>query len=147
MKPATALIGGTAAATAVTLLHQLMKFNIEDAPHMDELGMESLAKGLTYTNQPLPDNDTLYYTTLAGDLLVNSAYYAAVGIGEKESVWLRGALLGLAAGVGGVVLPKPLGLNEKKSTRTVKTTILTVALYTLGGLISSAIMSAVEGEE
>ena len=46
--------------------------------------------------------------------------------------------LGLAAGIGGVVLPGPLGLGEDASARTPQTKIITGALYLLGGLTAGA---------
>ena len=50
---------------------------------------------------------------------------------------MRGALLGLGAGLGAVVLPKTLGLNDDATTRTMKTKILTVSWYVIGGLTAA----------
>ena len=78
--------------------------------------------------------------TLAGDIVSNAAYYSLTGSGKNA--WLRGGLLGLAAGVGGVVLPGPLGLGTAPSNRTTKTQVMTVAWYLLGGLAAAAVASA-----
>ena len=108
----------------------------EDAPRMDVLGERGLRKLLGLANVPQPDHDTAYGLTLAGDLLSNGLYYSMVGRGK--GTWWRGALLGVAAGVGGVVLPGPLGLGEAPSNRTPQTKAMTVAWYTIGGLAAAA---------
>jgi hypothetical protein len=41
-------------------------------------------------------------------------------------------------GIGGVLLPKPMGLNEEASNKTTQTKILTISLYLLGGIVASA---------
>jgi hypothetical protein len=50
MKISTAIAGGFAGATALTIIHQLLRFIHKDAPRMDLLGMEALAKGLLHAN-------------------------------------------------------------------------------------------------
>ena len=147
MKITTALGGGFAAAIALNIIHQTLKAKDPDAPHMDELGMEALAKGFNYANHHAPEEKKLFLLTLAADILSNGAYYSVAGIGSKKFVWLRGTLLGLAAGVGGVLLPKPMGLNEKKSTRTTKTKELTIALYLFAGIAAAGIMHMLEKDE
>jgi hypothetical protein len=57
---------------------------------------------------------------------------------------IRGALLGLGAGVGAVTLPKTLGLNEEATTRTMKTKVLTVAWYLIGGLVAAAAINLMQ---
>ena len=140
MKLGSALEGGLAGAFALSLLHEILKWKNPDAPHMDELGMEALSKALNFAKLPIPEERKLFLMTLAGDLMANSAFYAVAGIGEKDQVWLRGILLGLSAGIGGVLLPKPMGLDESKSTRTIQTKIMTMGLYLFGGLVASFVM-------
>lgn len=147
MKIISALEGGLFGAFALSILHQILKKYNPDAPHMDELGMEALSKTLNFADLPIPEERKLFLMTLAGDLLVNSAFYSAAGIGNKNQVWLRGILLGLSAGLGGVFLPKPMGLDEEKSNRTIQTKIMTVGLYLLGGLVASAVMDHLQNRE
>lgn len=139
MKLINALAGGLAGACAVTALHQILKKTDENAPRMDLLGMESLTKILEKINADLPQDDKLYYMTMAGDLFSNSIYYSLIGVGPKKT-WLKGSALGLAAGLGAVFLPKPLGLDEKHSNRTTETQLLSVLYYFTGGLVSSAVI-------
>lgn len=131
-----ALASGLAGATALTLLHETARHLRPDiAPRMDVLGMRALRKLLGKAAAPQPDHDTLFNLTMTGDLLSNGLYFSLVGRGKKA--WRRGALLGLAAGVGGVVLPGPLGLGEAPSNRTPETKLLTVAWYLVGGLAAA----------
>lgn len=128
--------GGLAGALALTALHQYVKTKDENAPRMDFLGMEALTKLLKSADEPVPAAQNLYYLTMAGDVLSNAVYYSAAGLGKKQT-WLKGAVLGLAAGAGAVYLPKPMGLNEAHSNRTTETKALTVLYYLTGGLIAA----------
>ncbi len=132
----TALGGGLAGALAVTAIHQLLKSKDKDAPRMDFLGMEAITSLLKDAGQPVPEQKKLYYITMAGDIISNAVFYSAVGLGAKET-WLKGGLLGLAAGAGAVYLPKPMGLNEAHSNRTNETKLLSVLYYLTGGLAAA----------
>jgi hypothetical protein len=105
---------------------------------MDLLGMRALARTLRAADAPVPDRDTLYDVTLAGDLVSNTLYYSLVGVGERGSEETRGVVLGVLAGVGTVVLPPLFGLGSAPSRRTPATAVMTVAWYTLGGLAAAA---------
>lgn len=133
-----ALLSGAVGATVLTALHQTARALTDDAPRMDLLGMRALARTFRASGEEPPPRDTLYDLTLAGDLVANSLYYSLVGDGDRDEVWGRGALLGLAAGVGTVVLPPLLGLGGAPSRRTPATAAMTVAWYTLGGLAAAA---------
>ena len=74
-----------------------------------------------------PDRRKVHPMSLAGDLISNSAYYALIGSGE--GAWWRGAGLGLAAGLGALVLPQPLGLGNPPHSSHMSTNALTVAWY------------------
>lgn len=102
---------------------------------MDILGERGLRQLLFKANAPQPDHDTAYGLTMLGDVVSNGLYYSLVGTGR--GVWTRGLALGLAAGVGGVVLPGPLGLGNGPSNRTPQTKAMTVAWYLLGGLTAA----------
>jgi len=137
-KGLTSLGAGLAGAASLTLLHETIRRVNPDAPRMDLLGMSALARILKNADIKPPQKDNLYRWTMAGDLVSNSLYYSLAGIGNPGNVWLRGAALGLAAGVGAVLLPKPLGLNPSYSNRTLQTQLITTSLYLIGGLVTSA---------
>ncbi|UYZ61883.1 hypothetical protein [Hymenobacter weizhouensis] len=136
-----ALGAGLAGAVALNVVHETVRrLRPHDAPRMDVLGMRGLRKLLGLAQAPQPDTRTAYALTLAGDLLSNGLYYSLVGTGR--SAWARGTVLGLAAGIGGVVLPGPLGLGEAPSNRTPQTQAMTVAWYLLGGVVAAAVARA-----
>lgn len=136
---ANALGSGLAGACALTAAHQLLQKVTADAPRMDVLGERAIARGFEAVGATPPGEPTLYGLTLAGDIVSNSLFYSLVGLGSKKGAVARGAVLGLLAGVGGVVLPGPMGLGRGPSARTPATQALTVALYTLGGLTAGAV--------
>lgn len=140
----TAALAGLAGACAVTLVHETMRRLDPDAPRMDVLGMRAIAKMMNAAHVEPPAEDKLFDITMAGDIVSNGLYYSLVGSGKDA--WLRGSLLGLAAGVGGVVLPGPLGLGTAPSNRTTKTKVMTVAWYFLGGLAAAAVAKTLSGK-
>lgn len=144
MNPAIALGAGLAGAAGITLVHESVKRIIPNAPRMDLLGMNALSKTLKNAGRTPPGQKQLYAWTMAGDLVSNSLYYSLVGIGKGKNALLRGSLLGLAAGISAVLLPKPLGLNESYSNRTNATKLMTVSLYLAGGLITAAVLKAMQ---
>lgn len=133
------LAAGLAGAVALTVTHQVLHNFIDDAPRMDLMGEEALIKIAEKTGTMIPE-DNLFNITLAGDVAGNALYYAMAGLGDRKNATLRGTLLGLAAGIGGVVLPKHIGLTNSYSNRTNTTKLLTVAIYTLGGFIAGKIL-------
>ena len=147
MKLFSAIAGGVAGATVLTLLHETLRRVNSNAPRMDRLGMEAIDKSLKAVNAEVPEEDDLFKITMAGDIISNSLYYSLSGIGGEDQVLVRGALLGLAAGLGAVYLPKPLGLDESASSRTAETKLLTVALYFTGGIVASGVSKLVERYE
>ena len=142
MKPTIALSSGLAGAAATTIIHETVKRLVPAAPRMDLLGMTALSKMLKNADKNVPGKPALYGWTLVGDIVSNSLYYSLAGIGKKKGAVLRGGLLGLAAGIGAVLLPKPLGLNEEHSNRTTATKMMTVGLYLAGGLVTAAVLRA-----
>jgi hypothetical protein len=107
---------------------------------MDKLGMEVLTKMLKKSEKKVPGKQQLFYLTMAGDLLSNALYYSLAGVGNRKGALSRSIVLGLAGGLGGVLLPKPLGLNDRTSNRTSKTKVMTVAWYFFGGLVAGGVM-------
>ena len=128
----TAIESGLAGAYALTLTHDTARRLIPEAPRMDVIGMRALAKTARAAGATPPAQ--LHEAALAGDLVANSLYYGLVAAGAREHALRNGALLGLAAGLGAVVLPRPLGLGRQPTERTPVTQAMTVAWYVAGGL-------------
>jgi H+/Cl- antiporter ClcA len=84
---------------------------------------------------------------MAGDLISNTLYYSLAGLGNKKNLLLRGSLLGALAGIGAVLLPRPLGLNETYSNRTTKTKFMTVGLYLFGGIVAAEVIHLLKRDQ
>jgi hypothetical protein len=127
------LAGGAIGALTTNLLHETVRRTIPNAPRVDLLGMQALAKLISGKTEP-PTGKALYASALAGDLLSNSLYFSLIGRFPREHTVKAGALVGALAGIGAVVLPGRMGLSEELTTRTNTTKALTIALYTAGGI-------------
>jgi hypothetical protein len=137
MKVPQKFISGLVGALALTASHEILRKTQPNAPRMDQLGKQSLIKiannlNLSLTRKP----STLHNITLAGDVLGNALYYSIITRSSGKQIWNRSVLLGLLAGIGAIVLPKPLGLNPQASNRSTKTRWLTLALYLEGALVT-----------
>lgn len=132
------LMAGVAGAGALTLVHQAARVLTPNAPRMDVLGMRALRRVHRQLGAAPRSDRQLERQALAGDLLANSAYYALVGAGSRESVWARGLTLGLLAGLGALMLPRPLGLGDPPNANRRDTQLMTVGWYVLGGLSAAA---------
>ena len=143
MKLIAALASGMAGAVTVTVVHEIVKRIDPKAPRMDLLGMNAISKMMYKAGETPPNRRQLFFITMTGDLIANGLYYSLAGVGHKKP-WLKGSLLGTAAGVGGVLLPKPLGLNPAHSARTTPTKLMTIGLYLVGGLVTSAIVKSLQ---
>jgi hypothetical protein len=130
-----AALSGVAGAVALTTVHQVARRLTESAPRMDVLGVRALTRGAHLADIHLPGPETLQRAALAGDLMCNTAYYSFA------TTWKRGLMLGLAAGVGALVLPKRMGLGEPPKSDRVSNKVMTIAWYVAGGLAAAATAS------
>ena len=138
MKIPSSLISGFSGAIALTILHQVFRKTVKNAPRMDRMGEQAIQKIIGSTGHKVPSKDSLFNVTMAGDIAGNAMYYAMVG-GLRVNPVITGATLGFAAGVGALLLPEPLGLDEKYSNATTKTQVLTVAIYLAGGIVAGLV--------
>ena len=134
----TALLSGLVGAVTVTVLNETVRRTIPHAPRLEVLGERALSATLTGVGVKPPRSEALFYSTLAADLISNALYYSLVAMGRPERALALGAGLGLAAGVGAVVLPKPLGIGEQPDSKNPQTPALTVLWYLTGGIAASA---------
>ena len=138
-----AVTSGAAGALALTAVHQLARRRVRNAPRMDVLGMRAIARGLHRARTQPPTGRTLYHTTLAADIISNAAYYSAVALAGPEAL-RAGAALGIAAGVGALVLPPTMGLGRPPHVQAWSNRLMTVAWYTLGGLVAGRTYQALQ---
>jgi len=141
------LLAGLGGAVALNVLHESLKKKGSDMPRVDLLGEEALQKSLQYFGTSIYDQSTLYKATLAGDVFSNALYYSLIGAGSNEHIWTRAITYGLAAGVGAITLPKPLGLDPEPVTKSQQTKVLTVAYYLAGAIVTGCIIKAMGKKE
>ena len=132
-----ALGSGLVGACALTLLHESARRFIPGAPRMDVMGMRAIAKSLRKMEQTPPPDDELFTASLLGDVVSNSLYYSFAAADDPKQAWLRGAGLGLAAGLGAAFLPPRIGLGHQPGERPPATQMMTIAWYLAGGLAAA----------
>jgi len=147
MKKSAALAGGLAGTVTVASIHEALKRITPDAPRMDLLDMELIRKGLASMNKKIPAENELQRWAVGGELLCDTAYFGLAGMGGKKGVWLRGALLGLGAGIAAVVLPNHLAFPEESSNKTTATKLMTIGLYLIGGIVAAATTQLVDNAQ
>lgn len=138
MSYSQALAGGFAGAVVLNGVHETVRQFLPEAPRVHVIGERALSKLVGTVTGTEPNPDDLYVPTLASDFVANGLYYSLIQFGGPKRAVRNGTLLGLAAGLGAVVLPGPLGLGSAPVNRTPTTTALTIGWYTLGGLMAGA---------
>lgn len=143
MKVLYALGAGLAGAVVLTITHQALQKLFDDAPRMDLMGEEALQKAANKMDLDIPKEKS-YGITLAGDIAANTLYYALAAIGGRKNAFLRSSALGMAAGLGGVFLPKRIGLTNAYSNRTLTTRLMTMAIYSLGAMVTGKLVKVLD---
>ncbi|MBS1817008.1 MAG: hypothetical protein JSU08_03680 [Acidobacteria bacterium] len=138
----TSLASGVAGAVALTAIHQAAQRRIPDAPRMDVLGMRALRRFVPAFEHERPRSSRLHRWALAGDLIANSLYYAAVPAKTTGATWARAAALGLGAGAGALWLPQPMGLGEPPKSASRANQLMTVAWYLTGAMTAAMAATA-----
>ncbi|HEX5819151.1 MAG TPA: hypothetical protein VFY20_09745 [Gemmatimonadales bacterium] len=138
---APAVVSGAAGAVALTAIHQLARHRLEYPPRMDVLGKRALARLMRSAGWMPRDEQVLERNAFAGDLVANTAYYAAVSLAPRHPLRC-GVLLGVAAGLGALLLPPVMGLGYPPHSNAWSNRVMTVAWYTLGGLVAGGTFAA-----
>lgn len=128
---------GLMGALALTAAHEGLRRNAAVSPRMDVLGMRAFKELSRALGVRPPRGERLRRSALASDLVANTAWFGLVGRGRHPFV--RGASLGLLAGLGAVVLPPYLGLGRAPRGRSLLVRGETVGLYLLGGLAAATV--------
>jgi hypothetical protein len=134
-----AVLAGSAGAAALTTLHEGIRKLTPGAPRMDIVAMRGIARLLTRLDMRIPSNRVLHRIALVGDLLSNSAFYAAVGVGRASRAPLRGLVIGALAGLGALVLPRRMGLGDPPHSAEQPNRVMTVGWYAVGGLVAGVV--------
>lgn len=134
------LATGLAGSTALTGLHQMLRNN-DNTPNVDLLGKQALKKMMNGSSEKYSEN-TLYWSTMAGDIISNSLCYSII-LKAKNPVF-TGLLVGTVYGICTLFLPDILGLNKSFVKSTDKKAYMTVSYYAFGGLTAGIIAKALK---
>ncbi|SDK28501.1 hypothetical protein SAMN05421823_102351 [Catalinimonas alkaloidigena] len=132
-------LGGMAGAVALTAVHESIRQVVPQAPRIDLVGIRAINSIIRGTDFKQPDAETKRGMALSGDLMANATFYSLAG-----TSWAKGVLLGLGAGLGGLILPGKLGLGDAPTNRTTETQVMTVGYYVLGGIAAVAATRALK---
>lgn len=149
MKLTNMLEGGLAGISTVSLLQEALHKIDGKAPRPLFHNARVIKKLKKANGKPRKRNK--HYIQLAGELLANAAYFGLAGLGKKKNAVLRGGLLGTAAGLGSTLMQHDDEHNDvADSVRTgsqnqerIKKHLLTVSLYTAGGLLAGAMIKGI----
>jgi hypothetical protein len=132
----SAALGGIAGACALNLINQGMRTIDKRAPGLDLLGMNAVAK-ITKPRIPVPVLNRIFPLALSGDMISSSLYFAMAKGKTYQQTLLRGALLGLGAGLGAAMVPR-LATGKTAVHTGMGSRLLTVTWYVIGGLVAAA---------
>lgn len=131
------MLAGLGGAIALNLLHEVIRKNCDNVPHINELGEEALQKVTDDTALEISDPDKLYAATLAGDIVSNAIYYGTTATNHNFTS-------GLAAGIGAIVLPKKMGLDDSPVAENNTKKIMTVGYYLFGAIVTKLIYDKIK---
>lgn len=131
-------IAGLAGAIALNILHESVRKNFDNVPEINKVGEEALDKTLEKFDISLDNPDKIYVATLAGDVIGNGLYFAGTATNEA------GVLSGIAMGIGTVLLPNQIGLDDSPVAETVQKKIMTVGYYVFGALITKIVYDRIK---
>ncbi len=141
------IIAGVAGAAALNILHETLRKFDPEAPRIDLVGKEAVKKSAEAMDIEAPTGDRLYGITLAGDVLTNASYFAAIGMGGKKFMLLRAIGAGLSAGIAAVKAPKPMGLNDQHVANSDKRQMMTIGYYVFGSLVTAGVLALMTKKE
>jgi hypothetical protein len=143
----TRLAGGAIGAVALTALHELARRRVTTAPRMDLMGMRALRRMAPQFREPQVASRELRLAALLGDLVCNSLYYAAIPGPTRRATWARAAALGVAAGLGALLLPERMGLGPPPHGDRLSNQAMTIAWYTAGAAATAGLATALRDAE
>jgi hypothetical protein len=144
MNLASAIEGGITGATTLSLIQEALHKIDPKAPR-PLLHQSGAIKKLKKKSGKKGSHSGKFYIKLAGELLATASYFGLSGLGKKKNVVLRGSLLGAMAGLGAAFFNEDSdeATKAKDGERTayaeredMRKKVLTVALYTAGGMLS-----------
>ena len=131
------IIAGLGGAIALNIIHEVIRKNFQNVPHINEVGEEALVKAMKHTPINITGKDNIYATTLIGDILSNGLYYATTATRHNLAS-------GIIAGTAAIALPKQIGLDDSPIAGNNKKIAMTVGYYVAGALITKFIYDKIK---
>ena len=145
MKLAHALEGGIAGATTLGLLEKALQDNTTKAPDLKLLAKPGIIKKLQ--KKAKKKGNTKVFIQLAKELLAAGAYYGVARLGKRKNIMTRGGLLGALTGICMAYLAvKDKPDEDSSQEEKLKEQLITIALYTMGGLLAAAAIKKIKGK-
>ena len=132
-----ALVSGAVGSVVLTALHETARRRLSYAPRMDLVGMRALRQWIPGLAHERPRSTRLRRIALAGDFVTNAVYYSGIAGRSSGETYTRAAAMGLAAGLGAVFLPQPLGLGAPPDSERRANQVMTVAWYVAGSMAAA----------
>ncbi|WP_326983857.1 hypothetical protein VUJ46_04755 [Chryseobacterium sp. MYb264] len=132
------ILAGLGGAIALNLLHETIRKNFDNVPEVNKVGEEALNKALDKVDMKITDKDQLYAATLAGDIVSNGIYYATTATSSFNMA------SGVAAGLGAVLLPQKMGLDDAPVAENNQKKAMTVAYYLFGAIVTKLIYDKIK---
>ncbi|KQT31500.1 hypothetical protein ASG22_18390 [Chryseobacterium sp. Leaf405] len=132
------ILAGLGGAIALNLLHETIRKNFDNVPEINKVGEEALNKALDKVDMKITNHDQLYAATLAGDVVSNGIYYATTATTSFNIV------SGIAMGMGAVLLPEKMGLDDAPVAKTTEKKVMTVAYYLFGAIVTKLIYDKIK---
>lgn len=139
------LITGLAGAAALTVAHEIARKSLPNAPRMDLFGLDAIRGVISKAGlgSSIPIADAVLAHPVAGDLISNTLYFSGVGSRRGIGTWIKGAFLGLSAGLGVVGLSGQSKYESKSACTNWSNCATTIGIYTLGGLAAAAMANLI----
>jgi hypothetical protein len=135
-----AAIAGLAGMATVTALNEVGRRTIPGAPRAEKLGVRGV-RAIARRLGRRPSRREAYRWAMAGEALSNGLYYAVAGLYAQPRS--AGAVLGVLAGAGAVLLPPRLGLGSRPTRRSGRTAAMAFGWYLAAGLAAGFVASRV----
>ncbi len=77
------ILAGMGGAITLNIIHEVIRKNFQNVPHINEVGQEALVKTIKHTPLNITGKENIYATTLIGDIISNGLYYATTATKHK----------------------------------------------------------------
>jgi hypothetical protein len=128
---------GLVGAASVAVLNYLAGRLLPSAPRLDILGLQLATTAFNKLGIRPPTGLPAKAVALLGSLASNSIFYGLVGLGRPNTAWIRGGALGLAMGLGVLMLPAAFGVGKRETGRTPTAKAGALVWYILGGILAA----------